>query len=508
MTAKKVVKIDSGILQYIPKGAFYEGTDEQFSRVRQMWNDLFTHDRLLFCLTSLLNGSGFSKGAMSHILLRNPITGKEVLPPGLAFGYESDVIMYNLKKERVPRALKNLLMLTGTEGFRPINNARTRKIILEYIFNRSTDELDSLTINFKSKLKTLVRHALGKQNVFKILNGDTKLFMKWIGRYNKDVLPVFFHLFDRQPTTSGQSTYYKKIEQYWKLRTAAQNQDVAMFRLLMKGMPQRTVIGFRNTYKVPIELSEIYEQAKTSTKEKIQLESAAKRSGAKVKVNYKNQELYDLWKVFYYKLINNDTENIDKIKQAITDQYSKTDRIDIGECVVIIDASKSMVGSDQRPLHPFLTSLCLVTSLDNVKDVFYVGGKLIKVGAEDDHNVLIPANGTALWRGLIKAVKTGVENIVIISDGYENEVKGMFEHTYNYFKNNAHKINILHLNPVFSADAKTGTVRRLAADIDPMPLTNYKYLETELIFKRMINHSASVKKLLIQKYQKLLGGHQ
>ena len=505
--ATNELKIDSGILQYAPKGAFYEDADEQFNRVVQMWSDLFNYDRTLFCLTTLLGGTGFSKGAMTHMLLGNPLP-PTTLPavPGLTFDYESKVIMYNLRKERTPRALKNLLMLTGTEGFNRINNARTRKIILEFIFNRDVRELDGLAINYKGKLKTLVRHALGKQDVYKALNGDNDTFMKWIGRYNEKALPVFMHLFDKEPIRDGLSTFYPKIDQYWALRSAAQTGNVDQFRKKMKHMPQRTVVGFRNTYKVPIDLSEIYETAKVSDREAIQMESAAKRSGAKkFKVNYMNQNLYDLWKAFYHKLLTNDSDNMDDIESAIVDKSDKVQKFDIGECVVVVDASRSMVGSDQRPLHPFLTSLCLVASLDNVKEVFYVGGKVVKAPTKSEINVLIPNNATPLWRGLVDAVMTGVKNIVVISDGYENEVKGMFEHTYNHFKSEGHEISLLHLNPVFAADANRGTARRLAADVEPMPLADHKYFETEMIFNRMLENKDMVKKLLVRKFQKLIG---
>jgi len=236
------------------------------------------------------------------------------------------------------------------------------------------------------------------------------------------------------------------------------------------------------------------------------LESAAKRSGTKTfNVNYKNQELYDLWKAFYHKLLTGDPDNMDEIEEAIDFKSQKQEKVNIGECVVVIDASKSMVGSDQRPLHPFLTSLCLVSTLENVCDIFYVGGKLVKAPTKNKTNVLIPRNATGLWRGLVDAVATGAPNIVVISDGYENEIKGMFEHTYNHFKSEGMKFNLLHLNPVFAADAKTGTARKLAADIEPMPLADYKFLETEIIFKRMLENRDMVRELLVKKYQKLLG---
>jgi hypothetical protein len=507
----KDLKIDSGILQFAPKGAFYEEADEQFQRVFQMWRELFSFDRTLFCLTTLLGGTGFSKGSMNHMLLANPqgTTGKELIPEGMAFDYESKVIKYNLSKERIPRALKNLIMLAGGEGFIRVNNARTRKIILEFIFNRSGKELEGLAINYKSKLKKLVRHALGKQTVHNILNGDEKLFNKWVGCYNSKALPIFYHLFDKEPPwNAGRTTaLYSKILRYWSLRKAAQEGNVEQFKALMEGMPNRTVMGFRNTYKVPIDKSEIYEKSKMSSRESLQMEAAVKRSGAtKVKeIDYKSQDIYDLWKAFYFKLLSGDPENMDKIMEGINHQSNKMDLIDIGECVVIIDASRSMIGSEERKLHPFLTSLSILSTLGNVKDVIYVGGKRVVTPTEDSVSVVIPYNHTDLWRGLTEAVITGAPNIIVISDGYENTIKGMFEHTYNHFKQSGYEFNLIHLNPVFSADAKTGTSRRLTADTKPLPVTSYKFLETELIFDRMIENREVVKNLLVNKYHKLLG---
>lgn len=509
--ANKSLTIDSGILQFAPKGAFYEEADEQFQRVFQMWQNLFSFDRTLFCLTTLLGGTGFSKGSMNHMLLANPqsTTGKELIPEGMTFDYESKVVKYNLSKERMPRALKNLLMLSGTEGFAKVNNSRTRKIILEFIFNRSEQEVESLAINYKSKLKKLIRHALGKQDLYKILNGDEKLFNKWIGRYNSKALPIIYHIFDKEaPWEAGRVTsLFPKILRYWSLRKAAQEGNIDQFKALMKGMPTRTVMGFRNTYKLSIDKSEVYEQAKMGSREALQMEAAVKKSGAtKVKeINYKNQDIYDLWKAFYFKLMNNDPENMDKIMDGLSHQSDKADRIDIGECAVIIDASRSMIGSGERKLHPFLTSLSILSILDNVKDVFYVGGKRVNTPTEDPISVVIPHNSTDLWRGLTEAVITGAPNIIIISDGYENTIKGMFEHTYDHFKKSGYEFNLVHLNPVFSADARIGTSRRLTKDTKPLPVSSYKFLETELIFDRMIENREVIKNLLVNKYHKLLG---
>ena len=198
---------------------------------------------------------------------------------------------------------------------------------------------------------------------------------------------------------------------------------------------------------------------------------------------------------------------MEKIAQAIDHRIENADKLDIGECVVIVDASRSMAGSDERKLHPLLTSLCLLSVLSNVKQVIRVGGKVVSVPVEEERSIsmIVPMNHTNLWSGLVQAVKTGVKNIVLLSDGYENAVKGMFAHTYKYFKDSGYDFNLIHFNPVFSADAKKGSSRSLVPDITPIPLGDYKFVETEFIFRQMVENTEAVKNILVNKYQKLIG---
>ena len=513
--ARKKLQIDSGIMQYAPKGAFYEGADEQFTQVLQMWQQLFKFDRVMFSLVTLLGGTGFSKGAMNHMLLANPDigTGKDLVPTALPEDFEKDIFRYNLEKvsqDRFARAIKNLMMLTGGEGFTKVNNSRTRKLILEFIFSRDNNELDGLAVNFKSKLRKLVRHALGPQTVHNILNGNANasiLFNKWIGRYSQYAIPVFFHLFNKQPiATKEVMGYFPKVEKYWNLRKASEDKNVDDFKKYMKGMPLRTVIGFRNQYKVPIELSEVHDKSKVSEREQIQTIAARKKVGAKkVKIDYKKHDIYDLFKLLYFKLSQTDTEDMDQISEAIDHRINIADKLDIGECVVIVDASRSMAGSGERKLHPLLTSLCLLSILSNVKEVIRVGGKVVKTPTEKPISMIIPMNHTDLWSGLVKAIETGVKNIVVLSDGYENSIKGMFAHTYKHFKDSGYDFNLIHFNPVFAADARQGTTRALVPDVKPIPLNDYKYVETEFIFTRMIENTDAVKTILVNKFQNLIG---
>ncbi len=504
--------IDSGMLQYVPKGAYYEEKDQQFNAVKKMWDGLFDYDRALFALTSILNGTGFSKGAMTHKLLSNPVvsqTGRELVPDGLDSEFERKVITYNLANQKMARAIKNLLMLAGGELHSRVNNSRTRNVILEFIFNRDNKEVDSLAINFKSKLAKLVRHSLGKQDLFKILNGDVQLFQKKIGRYNEHAFPVVCHLFNRLPMVNGNvRAHFPHIDDYWKAKTAANVGDIKEFEKLIDKLPWRVVMGFRNSYKLDIDKSKIMGTSKMSTKEELTMEAAVKRSGAKSrKVNYKAQDLYDLWKALYFKIASGETENVDEISVAIDDKTQALSKLDLGDkCAIVLDASQSMYGSEERPMHPFLTGLCITAAIENVDKIFIVSGKW-KSLEDTESKVVFPANASPMWRGLVDAVISGAKTIVVISDGYENSIKGMFEHVYKHFKDAGYKFNVVHINPVFSAEAKSGTTRMLASDVTPMPVGNYKYLETEFIFNQMIENTEVVKQLLIHKYQKLIGGN-
>jgi len=217
--------------------------------------------------------------------------------------------------------------------------------------------------------------------------------------------------------------------------------------------------------------------------------------------------MYELFKLLYFKLSQSDSDDMEKIAEAIDHRISNADKLDIGDCVVIVDASKSMAGSDERKLHPLLTSLCLLSILSNVKKVIRIGGKIVSVPVDSEKSIsmIVPMNHTNLWSGLTQAVETGVKNIVLLSDGYENAIKGMFAHTYKHFKDSGYDFNLIHFNPVFSADAKTGTTRTLVPDVKPIPLSDYRYVETEFIFKRMVENSDVVKNLLVNKYQRLIG---
>jgi len=503
------MNFDSGILQFAPKGAYYEEKDAQFKVVSTMWNELLKFDRPLFALISILPGTGFSKGMMNHMLLANPQskTGKELVPEGLAFDFETKVILYNLSKERTPRALKNLLFLAGSEKRKRINNARTRNIILQYIFDRDLDSLGYLAVNYKGKLKTLIRHAIGKQNIYNMLHGNQKVFEKLIGRYNRDSFGVVCHIFNSPEPLAQGLQLPNSVFCYERMKAAAIEGNVETFRSYIKDVPFRTAMGFRNFYKLPIDKSEILEKGKMSKKEELQTGAAVKRSGGKArKVDYMSQDIYDLLKILHFKAQQDDGDDVEEILSAFEHTANNLPKVDIGDIAIILDASKSMQGSSERPLHPFLTALSIIATFkeDSIKTVITVGGKMAST-SQFPTEVVLPANDTNIAAAIPKAVKSGAKTIVLISDGYENTVKGLFNHTFKHFQKKIPDLKLIHLNPVFSADSKEGTSRMVVDGVKPLPVSSYKFLETEIIFKKMIENPDMIRSLLVSKYQKLIG---
>jgi len=520
MAKKKVVKVkvpevpevDASILQFVPKGGFYNPTDMQMRKMEELWGDFFSFDRIIFALSTILPGTAYSKGRMAQMLLSNPIKQENALVKyGLYDDFEYKVMLYNLMKETPSRSLKNLLMLAGIKDKKTkeiqlprINNARTRKLILEYIFARPDASLDGLAVKFKQKLRKLIRHALGKQNLHNILKGDSTLFKLHIGRYKPSAMQVMQFLFNVDTESLIVSEGFKKIALYEQLKVAAAagNSDDFVKIAEEKQLPVEVLIGYKNQAKLDIDLKKIYEVGQMSNRQKLQTESAAKRTGAKTQVNYYTQDIYDLWKVLYHKLISQETDDFDRVIDAITKKSTEKAAVNFGETVVIFDCSYSMRGSVQRPMHPFYTGLSLVSTLDNIKKVIYVGGSFMNTPSDKWPKLIMPRGGTKLWEALLQAAEMHPETILVITDGYENTVQGSFESVYQYLRDNGHTFKLVQINPVFAAE--TSGARRIVSTEPALPLTDHKFLETNFIFGLLKSHSEQIKTLLANKFKDIV----
>ena len=508
-------KLDASILNFIPKGSFYNTEDEQNKKMTETWNELFDYDRTVFTLLTILPGTAYSKGRMSHKLLDNPINYRKALIDmnkfNLPIDFEERIVLWNLKNETVPRTLKNLLMLTNKKLGR-VNNAKTRRIILQYIFDRPNESLENMCIKYKQKLAKLVRHALGSQITHNILyEVNDKLFDKYIGKYNKDAIVPLHFLFNHLKTKDKVQVFEKEEVEKWNkliiyslLRELAEDNNIKAFIEIIKKyknvIPFEVLLGFRNTYKLDIDKADLMESGKMSEKQKLMSQEDAKRSNAKVDVNYEKQDIYDLWKLYYFKIMNGDFTDIEKIKKAIDKQSEKKLDIDFGKTVVIFDTSKSMEGSKKRPMHPFLTGITLVSKLSNIEKVITTNNKMINDDPNYKSGAIIPCDSSKIHDKFLKAVEMKPETILIISDGYENEIKGMTNFVYEKIKDKIKDIKIVHINPVYAKEV--GAARKLINDVTPLMVESYKTLKTSVIFNMIDSNVDMIKNILVKEYKK------
>jgi len=508
--------MNNSILQFTPKGSYYDTAEEQFKAYQEQVDELFRRDRSLFALISILPGTDYAKGVFAHKLLSNPckeqyvnynnlLPFEEKMSPQRWASWqaliEERVIAWNLKRMSPARALKNLLMLTG-KGYKRVNNARTRRVILDYVFDRTDESLENLVLHYKQKIAKLLKHAIGEKKLYYIVKNEffTKQMTRLLNPPMRMKVLRFIYNLDVQDDQFG--VMYPKLKKYLALREWAADGDADRFLEGIEGFPFEVALGFRNTYKLDVGLDELHRACSKTKAQKIQSKKASERRGVEVDINYDKHDIYDLYKLFYAcafdegKAVEEKRSELEKIKASITKQSKKKLDFDLGEVSILLDASGSMRGSDARPMHPFITSLTLMNRLPKVKEIAVTGGYFMQYGEEKSDVVLAPGGATNLCESFFK-LKSG-ETLIVFSDGYENQVKGFFEKAVKASEDKFE--NILHVNPVYAADAKGA--RRVISDVEPIMIDNSNYFKTALILTKIDADPRFVKKLLYGDYKK------
>ncbi len=520
-----ITKIDPAILSFVPRSTYYLSLEENLASIEKQWSELFAFDRELFALLTLLPSSNYSKSRMIHYLLSNSINAIDKgnnYPTVLSFinpDIESKIILYNLRNMPMSAALRALLMLSGKDyggnKLDRVNNTRARKIILNYIFDRTDSSLEVMVVKNKAKIAHLFKHVFGK-DLHKILT-LSKGHKKVLGKYCRDLstgslfdlntfLSVVFFVFNNESFIfNNDFANSKTVKLYKRLRELSKKGDVDKFTdILNTGvLPYETVLGFRNFYKLDVELKAIHDKGKKSEKTKFRTLESSKRHGAeKVEVDFKKQSLKDLYKYVYLKQKDEGSlsgDDFSEIANIINEKLDKDTKfnIDLGKTVVIVDVSDSMRGHETRPYHPIITALLTANKFDY--DVLMLSG-----GDYSGQLLAEPKGNTELWTALVDSAEQKPDTVVVISDGYENTIDGMFEHVYNTLKGMGYEFNVVHVNPVYDANAGGGKV--LLEGTEPIAISEPEMFETNYILTQVGSDLENVKRLLINTYNKKVGG--
>lgn len=515
------------ILQTTPKGSYYEDSNEMLEEMLEKFRNLLEEDRSLFSAISLLPSTDYAKGVISHYLLNNSI-GDDVNDYPLMYNWSSDIedriILHSLRNMGYARAIKNSMMMAGREDgieWERVNNTRTRKIILNYIFGRDDDSLQYLTLKFRNKMKKLIRHALGYADLMKIINNEGR--GDWKRRFKKYFTPIEdtpekYFSYNRVVSVLGFlfnkdieiAQYFEGFAKYKEIVKKAKEEDEEGFIEIVREnsnlFPTEVLEGLIGGFQLNIDLNEAMNYGNMTDSQKVQRKRTSESRDTKsvntkrdkevdLDIDYKNQSLYDLLKMMFARKKHNEKlseDLLDAIEYRI--EKEKID-IDLGDnVVVILDNSDSMKGSDERPLHPFINALSTAYTLES--------DEIVEV---NEYAELSPSGNTNLAKALLRAVKNNPEmdTVVVVSDGYENTIKGMFEKVYNKLKELGYDFGLIHINPVQTSDIDS---IKLTDETEPIMIENNRMLETHFALSLIENKPEVARQMFIEKMKEKLGG--
>ncbi|MFW5962321.1 MAG: hypothetical protein ACOCQR_01785 [bacterium] len=507
-----MLKQIKNVLQATPKGSYYESTEEQLQKIQEQFDALFEKDRSLFACSSLLESTNYAKGVMSHYLLSNPYNDEKPdfsLMESWNSLIEDVIILYNLRNMPTARAIKNLLFLAGRKDgldFARVNNTRTRKIIVNYIFGRDDQSLEYLILKYRKKIRKLLKHSLGYSDLMRIVH-QGKGYKKQFNKYFKAIDNASSSWFNYKRIQSILAflcnieieVVYKfdKFNLYKDLVSLAKKGDSEAFQLKIEANPNiipiETLEGLRNCFQLDVSLKNITENSNMSNKQKLRRQRSSKKRDVNVQVDYKKMSLYDLIKYTFSQAEDEGEINEQELFEAIEYRKEKEQlKTNLGDnVVVIIDKSDSMKGSKQRPLHPIVNALSIAYTLGDVT--------ILEAG---DNEGVFPQGDTCLATSLIEAVKLNPDTIVVISDGFENRVKGLFNHVYQELKARDYRFNLIHINPIYAANQKSTS---LVKDIEPIAVDNNRMFETHLTLTLLEEKPELARELFITKLKNIMG---
>jgi hypothetical protein len=478
-----IMENKQGLLYLTPKASYYNSKKEIVTEANRMHQSMLDEDRALYTyLLFFKNSTYFSKGLIIEKLLNNSLykeENKELMEKDAQIlAIEDALIHYALFNENITHALKLLLSLKEKR----INNSRTSKVILNFLFNRGN--LDRITIKYKQKVKELLIHAVGlgvAHSIMKREEKGMKKFNQLVKAYNNPfALETIDFVFSVEK--DYQSPLYVE---YMKVRNDFKNNTVKLDN--KTNLPIEVLEGFNSHYKRHIHISSLLNAAVVSDKQKIQLQNTVKRQTTdvqpvKLEVDFTKYSIMELIKYTYSQtdLTEEEEDRIalilfdkaEELKSSIQDGFI----IDLDNTAILLDVSDSHKGSKETKLHPLLKNLTLTEILragmaEGSKGLYYLGGTSID-------GRLQPEGHTDLSQGLLSAVKDGFTNIIVLSDGFENV--GSFDKVYTQLKKIGYDLNVVHFNPVFSP--KNFSFKKISDQVLSIPYTDEKDLTNLALF--------------------------
>lgn len=447
ISASALISFISQAQTNVAKGSFYNLKDDQRQAMLDQHTAVMQASRPFYTLIGLSGINDMNRQLITHRLVENTLR-----EPGLKdhevspiTRWENEIIMQILDDMPVTRVLDLLMQFCGNK----FTNKRTMKLGSEWL-KRNRRSWDLWAIKYRSQMKAVLRHFHTVPRTRGVASRECK-----DRRMKKDVnlCMINRYLSYREYENCGQL-----IQDYEAVRKGDKNK--------LAKLPSSVAEGFMTKFGMTKEeFWKLFTNkgGKFTAKETRLKATSVKKAGSTTKVDVRKLPLFDC--LVYLKSLRSISEvgTVSEIR-AILDRKAKDIAgklpFTLNKVGVILDTSQSMKGTRDQPFHPMLKAMAVSMVMKHISDGEY---KEYRTGGG---NSLFPrlSNQSNYADCLIQALKDGCETIVFAGDGYENSPfegavhKILFTLKKQIDKKN--KIMVLHMNPVFAAEA--GDVRPIS----------------------------------------------
>jgi len=309
-----------------------------------------------------------------------------------------------------------------------VNNRRSRAVVRDYLKSRSDPTFDA--VKYRRKIRMAARHAHLR------LDGETGQFLFALKDQKRFTTPLF--------------------DAFLRAHYAKQ----AVYEL-----PYTVAEGFAARHGIPRDefMRKIEPQMTHAEKQRVQA-SAGRQGFVKPDVDLARTPLTRL-AIYVASLPLEErrrraTELHESLRASAVRALRKRP-VQLGKVALVLDRSRSTWGSREKRRRPLAIAIAihyLMGESTSEMRAFWTPSRSDAQEAitTDDHAFLVEAGGqTDLASPLLSAIEWHPDNIIIVSDGYENappDAVNQIVDAYQKRLSQSHAIAFIHANPVFDPD--------------------------------------------------------
>lgn len=441
------------------KATYYNSSAEQEAAIKNVHDVLFAVDRGIYTLALLLPGVMDKAKQEGLVRLLSAVRQGDSL---VGVEQENGAILH-LVTELPPQRKLNLFLELKKER---VNNARTRKLILRTLLTGSRLEL--WAVKYRQKMRKALEHAWGKRTtsiLAAILKKEQRTERE--KRIVRENILRYLNDSDMKKELIVLECVGFILGNEERLKVKLPRAFVEAKRELCKGvkLPFEILEGIRSRYHPKVESAQVLAMTRENLTDtqKIRLQAKAARDSVEVTFDPMQHDAVQLY-VYAYK-----QGMTGEIKAALAEKAKKTAEglpFVIGRAAVLIDASGSMRGSEERFMHPIAVSLALRDTLEaaGVDVVTCCSGN----AQADRFGLVHPGGDTSLAMELVNLLEKNPEVIFILSDGYENTPAGRVDEVLRTAENIGFSTPVIQISPVMSA--RSMAVKALSDKIAVLPV--------------------------------------